>query len=155
MAEEMTMTDLRALRERVAGLQGPDRGVDGLIARDLLGWLPYFDLDGDRLLDWHQAAGHWHLPGDPCDGRHSVDDERNPDPDEFTASIDAAVALIERVLPGCVGDVDFGHAHADQPGARLFVPSEIGNHAAEAPTPALALLLALLDAKISEEPSRG
>lgn len=85
---------MKELIRRLTKAAGPDRGLDGMIARDVLGWLLYFDLDGGRVIKWHQSGGHWHLPGDPCDGRHPISAERNPDPPCFTASADDALTLI-------------------------------------------------------------
>src|SRR5262249_29396834 len=61
---EEAMTDrdrLLALLARVEAATGPDRGLDGQIARDVIGWLPYFDLEGDDILNWPDMGGHWHL----------------------------------------------------------------------------------------------
>ena len=86
------MTDL-TLREWVEKATGPERGLDGLIARDVLGWIPYFGLEGDALVDWPMMGGHWHQPGDLCGHWHDVSKAKYPDPPEYTASIDAAITL--------------------------------------------------------------
>lgn len=70
----------------------------------------------------------------------------------YTSSIDAALALVERFLPGtiwAVGNMEAG------PFCRLVVPNKDGSYVGgyytgEAHTPALAILAALLSA-----PSRG
>ena len=98
------MTLLEKLKAATEG----SRGLDGLIARDIEGWLPYFDLDGDDLLDWPDMGGHWHQPGDLCDHSHSVDCSKSGphrDPPHYTTSIDAALALMERVRPGSEWDL--------------------------------------------------
>ena len=90
------------LIQRLSEAEEGSRGLDGLIARDVEGWLPYFDLDGNDLIDWPDMGGHWHQPDDPCNHTHSVDSsETGPhrDPPCYTTSIDAALALVERVLP--------------------------------------------------------
>lgn len=142
------MTDrktLEALLKRVEEAGGEDRGLDGLIARDLLGWLPYFDLSGDYLLEWPDMGGHWHLPGDPCDHRHHVDEEHNPDPAEFTASVDDALELVERLLPGAI---------LGMKGPRWKVSlwtARVGYHETEWHiTLSLAILAALLKALIGQ-----
>lgn len=67
----------------------------------------------------------------------------------YTASVDDALALIERVLPGAevlVGNVRDDRQWTANVGPReTFVAGE-----ARLPTPALALLAALLEAKIME-----
>lgn len=94
----MKKLDLKALLERVRNATGPDRGLDGLLARDVEGWIPHFALEGEDIIDWPWMGGHWHLPGDPDadDCQQAPSDE----PPAYTASIDAALALVERVLPG-------------------------------------------------------
>jgi hypothetical protein len=66
----------------------------------------------------------------------------------YTASIDAALALVERVLPGWQVNVSaFGNvAEASLGGRGVYPPIQ-------APTPPLAILVALLTAIISKEPS--
>lgn len=69
----------------------------------------------------------------------------------FTESLDAAVALCERVLPGWRGDLDLAPFEpGDNCGARLFPPKSITNIAGEAATPALALIAAVLRALASQ-----
>jgi hypothetical protein len=117
----MTPSDITPLRDRVAGLTGPDREVD----IDL--WL-MFDPDAPEA----HAKGKIPLPWLWC----------------VTSDIGAALAFVERVLPGwargfddgpktCIAFVD-PHDFSDRfTGAR---------HTAEGPTPAIALLLAALSA---------
>ena len=68
----------------------------------------------------------------------------------ITASVDAAFALIERVLPGAFWSVSNA---ARKPRASVWVPSPLRAYSTRhqsAETPALALLAALLEAKIVE-----
>lgn len=99
------MTDLSALVRRVEGATGPDRGLDGLIARDVEGWVPHFDLDGDDLLDWPDMGGHWHRPKThpkrgECKARSDSYPGFESECPSYTSSLDAAVSFVERVLPG-------------------------------------------------------
>lgn len=92
---------LLTLKERMAKATGPDRGLDGLIARDVLGWVPDFALEGDRLLLWPNTGGHWEWPDYEDDWLEQQTGDF-PDPQEFTASIDAALALLKRMLPSSI-----------------------------------------------------
>jgi hypothetical protein len=75
----------------------------------------------------------------------------------FTASLDAAVALVERVLPGWrIAEMKDGIPHEDGPycHVRLWCPanSALGHrYRGNGRTPALAFLRALLSAKIEED----
>ncbi len=85
------MSDLNALVERIEAGSGSDRTADGLIAARTLparpdGWLPWV-CNGGYVLT---PTGEKPLPG------HGQFVAAPP----YTASIDAAVALVERVLPG-------------------------------------------------------
>lgn len=128
------MTDretLVGLRAKVAALSGPDREVDGSIAL-ALGLAP---------------AGSFRLQviGDGGDfGTGPYDIWKSP---SYTASIDAAVALIERLLPVWRGLLDIGD-WAPSGGYMARLEGADGHASAEGATPALALLLALLDALI-------
>jgi hypothetical protein len=67
-------------------------------------------------------------------------------PQEYTSSIDAAVALAERALPGWYWSAyskdGYGLAHA-----RMEEPEDTGRGTrADAPTPALALCIAIVEA---------
>lgn len=137
------MPDIDALIARLEAASGPDRGLDGLIARDALGWLPYFDLDGDDLLDWPEIGGHWHKPGNPCDGRHSVTNE-HADPPAYTASLDAAMSLRKPGTLWAIGSMEEG------PFCRLCVPKDGGGFdyvEASAATIEAAALIAILKAR--------
>lgn len=73
------------------------------------------------------------------------------------AFTDAMLALVERCLPGWRGDLDVLGSFADDGtfGFRLFPPDGGDMKAGEASTPPLAILLALLRALQSQEPSDG
>ena len=70
----------------------------------------------------------------------------------FTASIDAALALVERVLPGCNGSIHFGEPHRN-PFAHLAPLRIDGRHPVDGAGAniALAVLATLLRAKLSEQ----
>ncbi len=131
------------LLSRLQGLSAPDREVDALI------WLQL--TPGATRKQWsyiHTATQR------EC----HVDETRNADGrltivPELTASLDAAVALCERVLPGwakgfdggpktCIAFVD-PHDYDD----RMFG----ARYTACAPTPAIALLIAILTALETRE----
>lgn len=137
---------IEALIARVEKLGGPDREVDARVASvDGLnfGWC------GDD--GW--SCGKRGCPGcgDPIglsDGRHSYpqdwrDDEHLP---RYTASLDAVIALAERVLSGSNGGWAIGYdPDAKQKYHARFFCAELVPHS-HAPTAPVALLLALLRA---------
>lgn len=74
-------------------------------------------------------------------------------PVRITASIDAAISLAERVLPGWNGDLDIGKPISDSGklGCRIWTPaSGIGNYAGEGFNSATSLVIAILKAKEAE-----
>lgn len=118
------------LLSRLQGLSAPDREVDALI------WLQL--TPGATRKQWsyiHTATQR------EC----HVDETRNADGrltivPELTASLDAAVALCERVLPGY--DWIVGHTNGG-----LTIHAQVGqNEMVFGETPAIALLIALLRA---------
>lgn len=129
---------LSSLIERLEKASGPDREIDALIfvavdARD-----PALRVARSTPLGWYVEAG---------------DDEDRPllQP-EYTKSLDAALALCERVLPaGWCGNVDWG---VRMPSATL---KHVGldMYVAFAATPPLALCLALLRALSQKESSNA
>lgn len=80
------MSDLPLLLQRVREASGPDRGLDLNIGGLLLAWgaTPAGEFDVNEPLQYSYPLGH------------------------FTASLDAAMALVERVRPGQAGVVSFG-----------------------------------------------
>lgn len=153
------MSDLRALAERLEKATGADRALDGLLAV-LGGW----EWHGDGGVERHATcAGHWVSPESPTNGSFG---KRGPglcdcltiserfgnteDAPAYTSSIDAAVALAERVLAGCHWSVTNA---AVRPRANVWAPQPtrpIMGPYSSAPTPALALCLAVVRAKLAE-----
>lgn len=88
------MTDLTALIERVENGSGPDREVDFDIAR-FEGWTQHSD-ESDPVyarrpgLWWAEPGEDWSVCATPP---------------YYTSSLDAAVSLVERVLPREVPDI--------------------------------------------------
>lgn len=149
-------TTLRSLLARVEGASGADREIDRALmaiehAREQR-FIGVYDEFNRRVMSdvWvHRATGKWKTTA--ADGH------------EFTASVDAALALVERVLPGCgVGfDVNVEHGRGDKPVRAWLNQSEAewtydGWPSAVGRTPALAILAALLKALLArQEAARG
>jgi hypothetical protein len=140
------MSDLESLLERVKAASGPDRMLD-----DALHW---------QFSDWNNIGGWWR--------EHKVTGARERfssgfSPEAFTASIDAALALVERVLPGFVLRVQTADPTCSEHSPyrkceAILAPRlhndegwQIGIKVAYAPTPPLAILAALLTALIAQE----
>lgn len=128
--------DLTALLARVEAADGPDRELDFQIHAAVFG----------RAINFQDAAGY--LFGE---GR----DEKFATCGQLTASLDAALALCERVLPGCWPAIDrvrHGDAFKCWQGCVEIYPAPRWSvFEAEAKTPALALLCAMLKALIAKE----
>lgn len=139
------MTDLTDLIARVEGLSGPDREIERDVWEALTGEcvhretkFVYLD-DDERELEC-VACGADTYGKDPWRG--------------ISASLDAVVALAERVLPGWGWGVAVIEARVtamlvepDTPDASLMTPwPRRFESTAPTPTPTLALLLALLRA---------
>lgn len=132
------VSNLQALLERVEKAEGPDRELDALI--------------------WTAATGHeTHYPNPymrEAEGLHAYTERRGDDLSRWyrvpalTNSIDAAVGLVEKMLPGfdvCLARVS-GEWSAD-----IGPPDSFQAASAKSrPTPALALIAALLKALISQ-----
>lgn len=138
---------LGALLARIENAEGPDRELDGMIALDLAGaarfrnW--YDDPETKLKHAWHVL---WKLGEGPEDGWEPLPN--------YTASIDAAVALVEKALPGsgygcslrwpeikrCPSEAAHGWVHHGD-----------DTHEGDATTPALALCAALLRAVLADE----
>jgi hypothetical protein len=136
------VTDLRSLQERIGGLTGPSLEVN-------------CDLE-EHFGEWTNLGGGWR--------RHKVTGERErytyvPAP-PYTASVDAALALVERLLPEHGISMAFRTPHVmaclgadgNEPDPDLKYPywAAVMRHSSyrhvDAPMPALALLKALLKA---------
>jgi hypothetical protein len=92
--------DLAGLLADVEKASGPDAGIDGRIALGIEGWAFHFGGEYDER--WSDMAGHWLPPegwlheGSPFECRCKSDIAFDVPPD-YTASLDAALALCERV----------------------------------------------------------
>jgi hypothetical protein len=134
----MDRETLIALRERVVAATGPDRELDIQISRAL-----------GVEADWHgelDSLGYNHIRGFCALGMQPL-----------TASIDAALALVERVLPGTMRAVG---TMEDGPFCQLVVPDASGGYIGgdyrkHAITETLSILAALLSALIAKETARG
>lgn len=113
---------------RLSKLDAPDRKVDAEI---------------DRALGLHVDVGEFSGPW-----------TRYPEPDHYrktspyTSSVDAVLALAERVLPGANVLIGWGQTKETKPWARIGV---IPSHDATGFNLATALLIALLRAKEASE----
>lgn len=140
---------------RLEKAEGPDRELDAELAR-FEGWT-FEKMKGD-------AHPYWRKP----DTTAYYMRERNGPP-AYTVSLDASLALVERVMPGWSWSVDTMSQPPDDwskvkrlPRAQLAEPvmtkfgKGIGRRAdVQAATPALALLLALLTALARESSHVG
>lgn len=145
-----------SLIERLEAAEAGSRELDAAIAIEVLGW---------NL--WRSKHGHWHVNGpkgerfehgEPNDWFYDPrTGEKFPEPlppidwvdraevGDFTSSLDASLALAERVLPGCRVMVERDH---DGSGWACVRPREDGPAiTSEATAPALALCIAILKAK--------
>ena len=86
----MSTTSLAELKERVAKATGPDRELDGLIEQ-ALGILPS-DAYWSTSNVYGDVVAHWISGGYGAYKYH--------EPEALTASLDAAIALVEMKLPG-------------------------------------------------------
>lgn len=134
------MSALTELRERVLAATGPDREIDGDFAI-LAGWT-FVKMKGDRNPYWRKpGVTEWYMRSDLPN---------------FTASIDAALALVERMLPGC--GLFFLRGEDEAGNTAGLYQKGCGSHAAPehqfeetADTPPIAILAALLSALIAKE----
>jgi hypothetical protein len=139
---------LKSLLARVEGATGADRELDLALGLAIGGWKLVPDPTGlteDEFVD----CGDLTCPATPGASYEAI-----------TESLDSALALCERVLPGC--GIDIGLYPAEPPG-RPTPLAEATMRACDsghpfvavrpcfAPTAALALLAALLKALISQE----
>ncbi|MBX3583602.1 MAG: hypothetical protein KF810_17080 [Rhizobiaceae bacterium] len=128
-----------SLLSRVAKLEGADREVDAEIDVHLFG--------GETV--WKMAI--YTMESYPASRRPSkqhIGGFANEYVPLYTSSLDAAVALVERVRPGC--DWQVSNGHEDGCAARIDYGERATFHAGH--TPAIALILALLQS-LDMEPS--
>jgi hypothetical protein len=148
--------DLSDLIARVEKAEGPDRELDALV------WSEFLPRHGEGIDGFDLPDGaHYEYEADDrgavsmyvrlADGNCRVRARRPAEP--FTASIDAAVALAGRVLPGWLFGIEtFPNDEVFTPsGAQAFVAEDrsrldAGYGHGEAKTPAIALVLAILRA---------
>lgn len=133
------MTTLQDLLERVEKAEGPDREIDVAL------WL--HTTPGATRRGTHVKHAH-------SDAEWDVDETRDATGylvvvPAYTASLDAALALVERKLPGWTWRLDSPDSASEPAFARLSGP-EWRSGAGWAKTPALALLAALLRALIAQ-----
>lgn len=136
-----TKAELQALLERVEAKAEPDRELDADLDVNLFG--------GEIV--WRQANYTMEMyPASRRPSDHYVGGYAHEHVPLYTASIDAALALVERVLPdwswnaGNVGEDDMPMANVTEP----IDPCR--DFSASAPTVPLAILSALLRALISQ-----
>lgn len=134
------MSDLVSLAEKCERGSGPDREIDGLIAAATLparsdGWKP-----------WAMSGGYVLT---------ETGDKPRPGMGQFvaaphlTTSLDASVALLERVLPLAEWELT---TTGFKPGATV-IPNGAKHAGSYATSPARALLAAILRALAFKEPS--
>lgn len=127
----MTRDDLVALRERVRAASGADESLDADI-HVALGWTPQIHERGD------ERRVRWAAP----------DNQLLPwtwEPSPITASLDAALALVERVLPGWQWHISSARM-GQKPEAVLHEPLSRHVQPAYCATHSLAICDALLSA---------
>lgn len=129
------MTTIPALIEKLRGLKGPDREVDVEIATAALGYV-YEKRKGDRRTWFYAPDGMRYQI-------HGCDYERLP---RFTSSLDAVTALIMDEMPESLCDMNTLGAASIYP--NWLIGDVDTKYAATAETPALALLIAFLEAKM-------
>lgn len=128
------MTDLSELLERVKATTGPDREIDGLLA---IAFAP----EGEERAELGEATKlygkYWY--------RHQYGEGSQLSP-HFTSSIDAALALVERCLPGWKWNV--GHDANDELHVTVWHGvTERDEYAATAPLSILAAFLSALQSQ--------
>ena len=136
----------RALIEKLEAAEGPSRELDAMVRAVLFGDFVHCDANMLSTCYNYPDCSDWDGCGEPIgmsDERKSYpsdwrDDERLP---AYTSSLDASLALLERVLPKWVGEIStIGCATIARPGIKR--PAFHG----DADTPALALLIAIVEA---------
>lgn len=141
------MTDLADLKRRVEEAIGPDRELDAAIRAAFF---------GDMLFcDFETGSYHGECPSPGCGKPLGLHDERRSYPARweeddrlppYTASLDATVALIERVKPGATWLVRQIGTGGGSDALVLARDGGIGREHVDGATPVLALLAALLSA---------
>jgi hypothetical protein len=138
----MDLEQLQTLRNRVAQATGPDRHADTLIAHSIDGW----------TIKKIGGKPHFSHPEEVPIAR----DGKPSNYPSYTSSIDAALAWVERALPGAITihAQQWKHPTAERPESWTWELSNYPNGRTSpvyASTPALAIILAGLDALIAKE----
>lgn len=153
LTASIPVAGMSALIARLEAAKEGGRELDGLVAR-AFGW--------HRVEPRHMRgkAGGWIAPqdfiglhgdGSPMlDSLHGTDIHR--DPPRVTTSIDAALALSERVLPGYLVNLC---QSLDRWDASLDSEDDVYAHGAHAKTGSLALCIAILRAKLDGYEAEG
>lgn len=141
------MNDLADLIARVEGASGPDRELDVALADALHPNVTLMPLSSNPE-EWVVKIGDKWVPTTRYPRGYMTTGDRYVQ--AYTSSLDAALGLVERVLPGwrwMVRRVYPEHDGRTQHVAYVESVDYGDYHAATAPTPALALILAMLRAK--------
>ena len=120
------MPDYSGLLSRIEQASGPSRELDRDIA-EMVGW--------SRRVVSMGEDDYWR------DGDQSWTREDDDHPPRWTASLDATVALIGRMLPGYIWSVSDGDEHG--PNAFVHHPDDKDPIGKMADTPVIALLASL------------
>ena len=129
------LTALQSLRDRVANATGPDREIDAALCEAFC----LYPAGTERVINTDGASTAW--------AGNAIWWEALP----LTASIDAALAWVGRVLPGWKWSIDTFSTGATASVNFLSSDGEWTGHVANASTPVLAIILAGLDALIAKE----
>ena len=149
------MTSKQDLLEALKEAEGPSRELDAMVAVTVDKWEWHGDGSAVEFQSW---AGHWVQPSDEGSGTFDANGicdcvvASGQEPPHYTSFLDACLALQERVLPGWLWSVEscadgMFYAELVDPAEDNCFPSE----AAKAPTPAFALLIAIVKALITQE----
>lgn len=132
------MTDLPSLIERLKAAEGPSRELDF----DIASALGLCQTRNGVAYQWSEAGSTSYLYYPP----------------EFTASLDATIALVERKLPGWsfgfIADPHVSNVLAWVEPESHYEGRHGGRYSSKTTTPALALLAALLTALQEQEEGR-
>lgn len=146
-AGKVELTDILARLEKA---EGPDRELDGLIYGHFEGLKRndgtfHLDIDGERFQFEHPTLRHPAGPAALYVHGYNVG--------EFTASLDAALALVERCLPGAYWRAERLAPALTFDGEPFWASCGLAGaqEAAHAKTPAIALLIALVKALIARD----
>lgn len=138
-----SVQDLTALLARVEAAEGPDREIDALL--EVLAQEKSERPDATSVSANDDGSVTTYSHGQKA-GRYASHD--------FTASLDAALALCSRVLPGW--ELELTSEHRDDAVIwRVMLGDPLRGMDGESSTPALALLAAMLKALIAQASTEG